>query len=140
MLLNSFMKNCFIPPWALTIRTANLTSCPGRNARSFPTSCSHQVLVFFLLSDLLPAHVKFCWTGKLNKRDGLDSEIQRDDVRLSRREVSGRGKCVVPVNVALHILHDRTGVESKLWVIINYSHNRVMPVYTKGGPAIGRAR
>jgi hypothetical protein len=54
-----------------------------------PAAQSHiLVLVFFLLFDFLPAHLRFYGTGKLNDRDGLASEVKKDDVRLTHRELS----------------------------------------------------
>jgi hypothetical protein len=85
MLLSSLMKYCFISRRTPAIRTANLTRVPDATFEA-------QVQVFSLLFDLLLAHVRFCGTGKLNDRDGLGSEVEKDDVRLSRREVSGRGE------------------------------------------------
>lgn len=74
------------------------------------------VLVFFLLFDFLPAHLRFYGTGKLNDRDGLASEVKKDDVRLTHRELSlwSRSEIIRRAALCRSMCH-RQGLGRAVW-------------------------
>ncbi|KAJ3632242.1 hypothetical protein MTP99_009259 [Tenebrio molitor] len=72
----SHMMHCFIP---LRTSTINLTLYPECNARSSKILVyTRKIRVFSHLFDLFPGHVIFCGAEKLNDRDGLGSEMERN--------------------------------------------------------------